>query len=82
MLNNVANAILGKEKLFIDGREGIMGVELADAMLLSTWLDKTVLLPVDDDLYLSELNKRRATSRRKEGTDRIMSLDNSFSDKK
>lgn len=82
VLNNVANAILGKEKLFIDGREGIMGVELADAMLLSTWLDKTVLLPVDDDLYLSELNKRRATSRRKEGTDRIMSLDNSFSDKK
>lgn len=82
VLNNVANAILGKEKLFIDGREGIMGVELADAMLLSTWLDKTVLLPVDDDLYLSELNKRRATSRRKEGTDRVMSLDNSFSDKK
>ena len=82
VLNNVANAILGIEPLFIDGKEGIKGVELADAMLLSTWLDKTVELPIDDDLYLAELDKRRAVSRRKDVRDKVFSLDNSFSNKK
>ena len=68
--------------VFIDGKEGIKGVELADAMLLSTWLDKTVELPIDDDLYLAELDKRRAVSRRKDVRDKVFSLDNSFSNKK
>ncbi len=78
VLNNVANAILGLEPLFIDGKEGIKGVSIADAMLLSTWLDKKIDIPFDDDLYLSELNKRVATSRRKEGAEKVLSLDNSF----
>lgn len=82
VLNNVTAAILGTEPLFIDGREGINGVELADAMLLSTWLGKEVTLPVDDDLYLEELDKRRAVSRRKDVEDKVLSLDNSFSNKK
>ena len=82
VLNNVANAILGLEPLYIDGKEGINGVALADAMLLSTWLDKTIEMPFDDDLYLAELDKRRATSRRKENiSEKTFSLDNSFSDK-
>lgn len=63
ILNNVANAILGIEPLFVDGKEGLREVELMDSMLLSTWLDKTVELPIDDDLYLAELNKRIATSK-------------------
>ena len=82
VLNNVANAILGLEPLYIDGKEGINGVALADAMLLSTWLDKTIEMPFDDDLYLAELDKRRATSRRKENVnEKTFSLDNSFSNK-
>ena len=82
VLNNVANAILGIEPLYIDGKEGINGVALADAMLLSTWLDKTVEMPFDDELYVAELNKRRATSRRKETVkEQTFSLDNSFSNK-
>ena len=82
VLNNVANAILGLEPLFIDGKEGINGVALADAMLLSTWLDKTVEMPFDDDLYLAELDKRRASSKRKENvSEKTFSLDNSFSNK-
>ena len=63
---NFTNAILGKEELFVDGTEGINGVELMDAMLLSTWLDKPVQIPIDDDLYYEELKKRIAVSRRKE----------------
>ena len=40
ILNNFANAILGLEPLFVDGREGLAGVTLMDSMLLSTWKDK------------------------------------------
>ena len=63
---NFTNAILKQEELFVDGTEGINGVELMDAMLLSTWLDAPVQIPIDDDLYYEELKKRIAVSRRKE----------------
>ena len=72
ILNNFANAILGIEPLFVDGKEGIRGVELMDAMLLSTWLDRTVSLPVDEDLYLAELKKRIDIGRVKEGVTNIV----------
>ena len=48
--------------LVADGAEGIRGLALSNAMHLSSWLDKTVTLPIDDDLFLEELNKRRASS--------------------
>ena len=65
IINNFANAVLGIEPLYVDGTEGIKGVELMDAMLLSTFLDRAVELPIDDDLYLAELQKRIANSRPK-----------------
>lgn len=83
ILRNFTNAILGKEELFVKGEEGLMGVELMDACLLSGWLGKEVELPIDDELYLSELNKRRATSRRKENvTEMIADLSNTFGSEK
>jgi len=65
IFRNFTNAILGKEKLFVNGEEGLLGVELQDACLLSEWTNQMVTLPIDDDLYLSELNKRIATSKKK-----------------
>ena len=66
IINNFTAAILGKEPLFVDGREGIAGVELMNAIELSGWHNgETVTLPVDEDIYLSELNARRVTSRAK-----------------
>jgi predicted dehydrogenase len=59
IINNFINAILGKEQLFVNGIEGLNGVEIMDAMLLSGFLGgKEVTLPIDDDFYLSELNKK------------------------
>ncbi len=78
IINNFANAVLGLEPLFVDGTEGINGVQIMDAMLLSTWLGKTVTLPIDDELYLSELNKRIATGRKKEGADVILDTDGTY----
>ena len=57
-----ANAILGIEPLFVKGEEGIKSVQMMNAMLLSTWLDRAVTLPIDDELYLNELNRRIAES--------------------
>lgn len=51
----------------MDGREGINGVELMNAIELSGWRGgEEVSLPVDGEEYLRELTARRATSRRKE----------------
>ena len=82
VLNNVADAVMGIAPQFIDGKEGIRGVELADAMLLSTWLDKTVDLPFDDELYFNELSKRVATSRLKTGKETVLDTAGSYGDKK
>ena len=78
ILNNVANAVLGIEPLFVDGKEGINGVELMDAMLLSTWLGKKVELPIDDDLYLNELNKRIASGRSKEDVTVVLDTEGTY----
>ena len=66
IINNFTAAILGKEEQFVDGKEGINGVELMNAIILSGWKGgEAVSIPVDEDEYLEELNKRRATSRHK-----------------
>ena len=78
ILNNVANAVLGIEPLFVDGTEGINGVELMDAMLLSTWLGETVSLPIDDDVYLNELNKRIASGRNKEDITVVLDTEGTY----
>lgn len=61
--NNIANAILGLEEVYAPASDGICGVELANAMLLSAWLDRAVELPIDGHLFYEELKKRIATSK-------------------
>lgn len=78
VLNAFAGAILRGEKLVADGREGINGLTLSNAMHLSSWLDKTVDLPFDEELYLAELNKRRATSRAKEDKGVTLNTEGSY----
>ncbi len=63
--NAFAANILHGTPLIADGAEGINGLTLCNAAYLSAWLGKTVELPLDEDLYLEELNKRRATSKAK-----------------
>lgn len=60
VLNNFADHVVNGAPLLANGREGINGVTLANAMHLSSWLDKEVDYNVDGDLYLAELNKRIA----------------------
>lgn len=60
VMENFACHILEKTPLIAPGSDGIYGVNLANAILLSSWLGKEVDIPVDEELYLEELNKRIA----------------------
>ena len=63
VLRAFAANILRGEPLVARGEEGINGLMLSNAMHLSSWLGKEVTIPFDEDLFLEELNKRRATSK-------------------
>lgn len=65
VVNAWGGAILRGEPLVADGREGINGLILSNAMHLSSWLDKEISIPFDEDLYYDELMKRVALSKRK-----------------
>ena len=58
VLRAFAANILRGEPLIADGREGINGLMISNAMHLSSWLKKEISLPIDEDLFLSELNKK------------------------
>ena len=64
IINNFTAALLGKEALYVDGKEGINGVELMNAIELSGWNNaEEITIPVDEERYLNELNAHRAVSR-------------------
>lgn len=65
VLNAFADCILHNGKLIANGKEGIKGLTLSNAMHLSAFLDKQISLPFDEDLYYQELMKRVKTSKRK-----------------
>ena len=73
VLNAWAGHILRGEPLIAHGTEGIREITLANAMYLSSWLDKAVEIPFDHDLYFEELSKRIRTSRRKENIEAVLS---------
>lgn len=58
VLRNFTANILGEEPILAPGSDGIYGVELVNAIYLSSWLGKEVTLPVDEELFLQELNKK------------------------
>jgi predicted dehydrogenase len=72
VINAWGGAILRGEPMVADGREGIRGLTLSNAMHLSSWLDQTIALPLDDALFHEELMKRVATSRRKENVKAVV----------
>ncbi len=61
--------------LLAPGREGIKGLEISNAMHLSSWLGDWVELPVDEDLFYEELQKRVRDSDYEEGTQESKTLD-------
>ena len=55
---NFVDAIRERAELLAPGAEGIRGLALANAMLLSAWSDDWAPVPPDEDLYFSSLQER------------------------
>lgn len=71
-------AILRGEPLIASGFEGINGLMISNAMHLSSWLNKMVELPINEDLFYDELKKRIAVSKLKTDSDTVLNIDGTF----
>ena len=58
VMNAFAAHILHGEPLVAEGAEGINGLTISNAAFLSSWLDQTVTLPIDEDLYYEKLQEK------------------------
>ena len=65
VMNAFADAILHGGKLVASGKEGINGLTLSNAMHLSSFLQKPIDIPFDNELFYEELMKRVAASKKK-----------------
>ena len=60
VLTAFVKKINGEGELIAEGAEGINGLTISNAIHLSSWVGQTIELPLDEDLFLAELNKRRS----------------------
>ncbi|MDO5435469.1 MAG: Gfo/Idh/MocA family oxidoreductase [Clostridia bacterium] len=78
VINAFAAHILRGEPLVADGREGIRGLMLSNAMHLSSWLGHAVDIPFDEDQFKDLLFERCKTSRRKQDADITFSTEGTY----
>lgn len=81
VLNAFAAAIDHGAPLIADGREGINGLMLSNAIHLSGWIGETVSLPIDEKRFYDLLMARCATSRHKEDVDVTESTEGTYGSK-
>lgn len=60
IINNFTNHIIDGEPLIAPGAEGIRGLTISNAIHLSSWTGEAVELPIDEDKFIDELEKRKA----------------------
>lgn len=79
IIENFANAILFDEVLIAPAVEGIHSIMLSNAIMLSSFLNKTVSLPIDADLFAQKLAKLVESSQFKKTTRSVETTDMSKS---
>lgn len=62
ILQNYTNTLLGKESLLAPGEEGIKGLSITNAAYLSSWEDRWVELPVEEEAYAAALARKQEGS--------------------
>ncbi|SEB44150.1 Gfo/Idh/MocA family oxidoreductase [Paenibacillus sp. GP183] len=72
---NWVDHILRQVPLVAPGDEGIKGLMLSNAMLLSTWTDNWVDLPIDEDLFYHHLQERIKQSNSEKHAGEYLTLD-------
>ena len=60
IINNFTNHIVNGEPLIAPGADGIRGLTISNAIHLSSWTGEAVELPIDEDKFIAELEKRKA----------------------
>ena len=60
IINNFTNHIVNGEPLIAPGEDGIRGLTISNAIHLSSWTGEAVTLPIDEDKFIAELEKRKA----------------------
>ena len=81
IMNAFAGAIANGTPLVADGREGINGLMLSNAIHLSAWTGETVSLPIDEKKFYDLLMEKCKTSRHKEEVDVTEDTSNSYGSK-
>ncbi|QBG47478.1 Gfo/Idh/MocA family oxidoreductase [Verrucomicrobia bacterium S94] len=66
ILNNVVKAAKGEAELIAPAAEGLNSLELAGAMIYSTWTEDEVSLPLDGTAYEKIINEKIARSKPRE----------------
>lgn len=75
IMNNFVRAILYDEALMVDAEMGLASLDLANAMLLSTWQDTVITFPLDRVLYQGVLDQKIATSCLRQKSNRAATID-------
>ncbi len=73
-----AGKILHGTPLIAEGIEGIRGLTLSNAMHLSSWLNQTVSIPFDEDLFYQKLQDKCKTSTVKQESDIVFDTNGSY----
>lgn len=80
VLSNFADAIINGADLIAPAREGLASLELANAMLLSSWYQRSVELPLNAEEYEAALQQRieQSSLRAKANIDVNIDMDASY----
>lgn len=58
IIRNFSRAVLFNEELIAPGLEGINGLTLSNAVYLSSWTGKEITLPINEEEFFAQLEKR------------------------
>lgn len=77
IIQNWIDAILKDTPLLAPGEEGVKGLEISNAIYLSSWLNKAIELPIDEDVYYEKLQEKvsNSTFKKKNSSNVTLSVD-------
>lgn len=78
IVQNFVNNILHDEPLLAPAADGIYGLSISNAIHLSAFQNRWVELPIDEDEFLKELQKRIDSSKTKEVTETVLDTKNTY----
>ncbi len=83
ILRNFTNHILFGEELLAPGYEGINGLSISNAMMLSTWKNETVEVKNDGEEFLAYLNEKIKNSKGKNAPseEKVVNLEGTYGNK-